>query len=82
MNHSQQDFLTYCNFTNGKQLAELDPENPNYYRTFFLQMDHIAKRARIRALSNWVYGEVPPHIQVAHPHHLAKIKSGNYYSYV
>jgi len=82
MNQAQQDYFSYCSFTNNKQLAELSPENDGYYRTFFVQMDHIAKRPRIRGLTNWVYGEVPSHIQIAHPQFLAKLKAGNYYSYI
>ena len=82
MNQAQQDYLAFCSFTNNKQLAELCPDNPNYFRTFFVQMDHIARRPRIRGLTPWVYGEVPSHIQVAHPKQLAKLKAGNYYSFV
>ncbi|QNI92664.1 hypothetical protein SynBOUM118_02331 [Synechococcus sp. BOUM118] len=33
-------------------------------------------KIRIRGETNWVYGEVPPTIRVAHPMHLAKIRSG------
>ena len=82
MNQAQQDYFSYCSFTNNKQLAELCPDNPNYFRTFFVQMDHIARKPRIRGLTPGVYGEVPSHIQVAHPKQLAKLKAGNYYSFM
>ena len=82
MNQAQQDYLSFLSFTNNKQLAEICPDNPKYFRTFFLQMDHIAKRPRIRGETNWVYGEVPSHIQVAHPSFLAKLRAGTYYSYL
>ena len=56
--------------------VEVIPTAPNMYRTFFLQRDHLAKKIRIRGETNWVYGEVPPTIRVAHPMHLAKIRAG------
>jgi len=59
-----------------QQWAEIHPTDPNMYRTFFLQRDHLAKKIRIRGETNWVYGEVPPTIRVAHPMHLAKIRAG------
>lgn len=59
-----------------QQFAEIHPDDPKMYRTFFLQRDNVANMIRMRAVSNWVHGEVPPTIRVAHPMHLAKIKSG------
>lgn len=59
-----------------KQYAYINPENPNEFKTFFLQRDLMAKKIRIRGESNYVYGEVPPHIQVIHPLHYKKILSG------
>ena len=59
-----------------QQWAEIHPTDPNMYRTLFLQRDHLAKKIRIRGETNWVYGEVPPTIRVAHPMHLAKIRAG------
>ena len=59
-----------------QQWAEIHPTDPNMYRTFFLQRDHLAKKIRIRGETNWVYGEVTPTIRVAFPMHLAKIRAG------
>lgn len=82
MNQAQQDFFAFSHFNNHKQMAELHPDDPTMYRTFFLAMDHVAKKPKILGLTNWVTGEVPTHIKVAHPLLLQKVRSGNYYSYI
>ena len=58
------------------QWAEIHPADPNMYRTFFLQRDHLAKKIRIRGETNWVYGEVPPTIRVAYSIRQGKIRFG------
>ena len=75
-NFSDQRHWAPTQFNQYQQWAEIHPTDPNMYRTFFLQRDHLAKKVRIRGETNWVYGEVPSTIRVAHPMHLAKIRSG------
>ena len=53
----QRDWAPY-QFNQYQQWAEIHPTEPNMYRTFFLQRDHLAKKIRIRGETNWVYGEV------------------------
>ena len=55
-----------------KQYAYINPDNPKEYKTFFLQRDQMAKKISIIRETNYVYGEVPPHIQVIHPLHYKK----------
>ncbi len=62
-----------------KQYAYINPDNPKEYKTFFLQRDQIAKKIRIRGETNFVHGEVPPHIQIINPVHYHKITSGTAY---
>ena len=42
-----------------QQFAEIHPDDPKMYRTFFLQRDNVANKIHMRAVSNWVHGEVP-----------------------
>ena len=76
MNNFDQRDWAPTQFNQNQQWAEIHPTDPNMYRTFFLQRDHVAKKVRIRGETNCVYGEVPPTIRVAQPMHLAKIRSG------
>ena len=60
-----------------KQYAYINPENPNEFKTFFLIHNYVTNRTQvIGETPNWVYGEVPPGIQVLHPMRYSKIKSG------
>ena len=79
MNNFDSSLYAYSNFPKHKQYAEVSQEDPNLFRTFFLQKDHIARRDRIIGLTNWITGIVPSHIQVIHPLKLAKIRSGASY---
>ena len=65
----QRDWAPY-QFNQYHQWAGFHPSDTNMYRTFFLERDHLAKKIRICGETNWVYGEVPPTIRVAHPMHL------------
>ena len=70
MNYSMSSYNTM------QQYAETHPDDPEMYRTFFLQSDTVAKKIHMRAVSNWINGEVPSTVRVANPKHLEKIKSG------
>ena len=80
MSTLHQSYHSFTQFNNHKQVAEMHPTEKNTFRTMFIVMDHIAKRARIIGETNWLVGEVPPTIQIAHPVFLAKIRSGNMYN--
>ena len=64
---------------NRQQWAEVDPSDPNRYRTFFLVRDHNARRDRIYGETNWVTGVVPNTIKIIHPMRLMKIRNGSSY---
>ena len=49
---------------------------PQHVSDLLLTEGPLGKKTRIRGETNWVYGEVPPTIRVAHPMHLAKIIAG------
>ena len=75
-----RDVFQYQQFNKYQQYAFLNPENPKEFKTFFLQKDHVARKDRIVGETpNWLYGEVPPTIQIIHPVRLAKIRSGTSY---
>ena len=77
MNSVQRDMYQYSQFPKGKQYALINPENPNEFKTFFLIHNYVSNRTQIIGETpNWVYGEVPPGIQVIHPMRYSKIKSG------
>ena len=60
-----------------KQYAYINPDNLNMFKTILLMHNYVTNRTQIIGETpNWVYGEVPPGIQVIHPMRYSKIKSG------
>lgn len=59
------------------QYAEIHPTEKNTFRTFFVRHNSGLGRSEIVNPSNWMIGEVPPTIRIAHPHFIRKVRSGN-----
>ena len=79
MNGSYQQSIGYPQFNQYQQWAEINPENKNEFRTFFLKKNHISRKDEIIGLTPFVPGTPPNHIRVIHPHRMMKIRAGNSY---
>ena len=62
-----------------QQYAEMHPSEKNTFRTFYIRRNHSLNKSEIIGLSNWVIGEIPPNIRIAHPMFIQKVRSGNFY---